>query len=88
MKTYNFNGKIKLSARYGYVHTLEHISDNLWQFKSDPKSTGTCRYIGQYPNDIKAFDPDGGPFMSVGSTINDYTIKSITTEGIFELVKE
>lgn len=80
--------KIKLSARYGYVHTLEYISDNLWQFKSDPKSTGTCRYIGQYPNNIKSFDPEGGPFMSVNDKIGDYTIKSIRAGGIFELVKE
>lgn len=78
---------IKLNARYGYTHSLEHIADNLWLFKSDPKSAGYFRLIGDYPNNIKAFDPDGGPFLSVGSTVNGYTIKSITSSGIFELVK-
>lgn len=79
---------IKIPARYGYTHTLEHIADNLWLFKSDPKSAGYVRLIGDYPNNIKAFDPDGGPFLSVGDKIKDYTIKSITHNGVFELVKE
>lgn len=79
---------IKIPARYGYTHILEHIADNLWLFKSDPKSAGYVRLIGDYPNNIKAFDPDGGPFLSVGDKIKDYTIKSITHNGIFELVKE
>lgn len=85
--------EIKIPARYGYVHKLEHIGDNLWQFKSDPNSGGYYRCIGfegehKVGPYIKAFDPDGGPFMSVGSTINGYTIKSITTSGVFELIKE
>lgn len=79
---------IKLNARYGYVHTLEPIANNLWQFKADPNAGTTCRIIGEYPNNIKAFDPDGGPYMSVGDKINDYTIKSIRMGGVFELIKE
>ena len=79
---------IKLNARYGYVHTLEHIADNLWQLKPDPKASGYWRFIGSFPNDIKAIDPEGGPFMSVGDKIEDYTIKSIRQNGILELVKE
>lgn len=83
---------IKIRARYGYVHKLEYIGNNLWQFKPDPNSGGYYRCIGfegqhEVGPNIKAFDPDGGPFMSVGSTIDDYTIKSITTQGIFELIK-
>lgn len=79
---------IKIPARYGYTHTLEHISDNLWSFKSDPKSAGYVRLIGNYPDDIKAFDPDGGPLLSVDSEIGGYTIKKIRPGGVFELVKK
>jgi hypothetical protein len=84
---------IKLPARYGYCHTLEYIGGNLWKFKSDPNSGGYCRCIGfegehKIGPNIKAFDPDGGPFMSVGDVVEDYIIKSITTQGIFELVKK
>lgn len=81
---------IKLTARYGYEHTLKHIEGNLWQFEADPKSTGTYRCIGWEGEfhegiNVQAFDPDGGPFLRVGSKIDDKIIKSITSDGIFEL---
>lgn len=79
---------IKLPARYGYLHTLEHIGNDLWQFVPDLRSAGTYRLIGDYPNNIKALDPEGGPFMSVGDKIENYTIKSISAGGIFELINE
>lgn len=82
---------IVLNARYGYKHKLNHVKDNLWTFESDPKSSGTFRIIGfdgedKIGNLVYAFDPEGGPFMTVGDKIDDYTIKSITCNGIFELV--
>ena len=84
---------IKLPARYGYIHTLEYIGNNYWQFKSDPKSYGSYRIIGfegesEIGNNVHALDPEGGLYMSVGSEINNYIIKSITRNGIFELVKK
>lgn len=78
---------IILNARYGLTHKLKHIADNLWQIEFDKNSTGTYRIIGKY-NDVKALDPEGGPFLSVDSTINGYKIRSITFNGIFELIKE
>lgn len=79
---------IKIPARYGYVHKLEHIGNNLWLFKTDPNSGKYYRLIGfEGVGKVKAYDPDGGPYLSVGSTINNYIIKSITTNGIFELEK-
>lgn len=85
--------KIELRARYGYVHTLNHIGNNLWMFIPDKKSYGTYRVIGfegehEIGNNVAALDPDGGPFLSVGDKINGYIIKSITSNGIFELIKE
>lgn len=84
--------RIYLNARYGYKHHLDKIGGNLWQFYSDERSTGTYRVIGFEgeqnigPN-VNAFDPEGGPFMSVGSTIDNYVIKSISRTGLFELEK-
>lgn len=77
---------IRLKGRYGYTHVLTHLNGNLWQFQCDPKSTGTYRIIGTPPSDIKAFDPEGGPFLSVEDKIGNYTIKSISDNGIFELI--
>ena len=80
---------IKIPARYGYVHTLEHIGGDLWQFVSDLRSAGTYRILGKdLENEIESLDPEGGPFMSVGDEIEGYTIKSIRKGGIFELVKK
>ena len=87
---------IVLPARYGLKHTLEYLGENLWQFKSDPKSTGTSRWIGfegehqVNPNNLHAFDPEGGPYIAVGSKIENYTVKSIRAgKGcIIELVED
>jgi hypothetical protein len=84
---------IQLNARYGYIHSLNHIGNDLWIFQSDPKSYGTYRVIGfegehEIGNYVYALDPEGGPFLSVGDKIKDYTIKSITQNGIFELIKD
>lgn len=81
---------IKLPARYGYTHELRHIEGNLWQFEPDKKSSGTFRVIGfegEYHVGINcsAFDPEGGPYMSVGGKIGNKIIKSITSNGVFEL---
>lgn len=81
---------IKIPGRYGYMHQLKHIDGNLWQFEADPKSTGTYRVIGfegEYHVGINcfAFDPEGGPYMSVGGKIGNKIIKSIQSNGIFEL---
>ena len=38
--------------------------------------------VGQ---NVYAFDPDGGPFLSIGSKIKEKIIKSITSNGVFEL---
>lgn len=75
---------IKIPARYGYVHTLKHISENLWSLDPDPRSSGYFRIIGNIGN-IEAIDPDGGPFLSVGDKIEGKTIKSIAMNGLLEL---
>jgi len=79
--------EIILNARYGYKHKLKHICGTYWQFESDPKSYGTYRLIGDEHGmaHITALDPDGGPFMEVGSIIEGKVIKSISHNGVFEL---
>lgn len=84
------NEVIDLGGRYGYNHKLKHVEGNLWQFEADPKSCGTYRcigWVGEYAPgiEIEAFDPEGGPYMSVGSSVGGKKIKSIRSNGIFEL---
>ena len=85
--------EILLPARYGMTHKLVHDKDDMWHIEFDKKSTGTYRCIGfegehHIGDSIHALDPEGGPFLSVGSTVGGYTIKSITSNGLFELTKE
>lgn len=69
---------IELISRYGEKHLLKHIDGKLYT----PYNFNTyLRIIGDNP--IKAIDFDGGPFLSVGSKINNKKINSI-----FELNKE
>lgn len=84
--------EILLPVRYGLTHKLKHLKDNLWEIEFDKNSTGTYRIIGfegehEVGNFVYALDPEGGPFLSVGSKIEEYTIKSISSKGVFELVK-
>lgn len=63
---------ITLNARYGYQHKLTPIAKNTYRLDIDPKSSG-CYRIGYDTINgkrvINFVDPDGGPFLSVGSTV-------------------
>lgn len=80
---------INLPARYGYIHRLVKIGDKKYRLEFDKKSTGTYRCIGfegQSPmaEFIYAIDPEGGPFLVVGTEIEGNIIKSITSDGLIE----
>ena len=68
---------IELTNRYGEKHLLKHIDGSLY---TPYNYNSYIRIIGDNP--IKSIDFDGGPFLSVGSKIENKTIKSI-----FELNK-
>lgn len=83
------NEIINLPARYGYTHQLIKVGDKTYQLEFDKKSTGTYRRIGfenQSPNAayVYAIDPEGGPFLAVGTEVDGNIIKSITSGGIIE----
>ena len=70
--------KIKLYNRDGADLWLENIKDNQWQLKVDNKHKYCLQYlrvIGNYPKEIEAIDPSGGPFLSKGDVLdNNYEI--------------
>lgn len=85
--------EILLPARYGLTHKLKYVGGNLWIIEFDKNSTGTYRLIGfdgehRIGNLVYALDPEGGPFLTVGDKVSDYVIKSISNNGIFELINE
>lgn len=83
--------KIILYNRDGGHLWLEHIKDKLWAFMSDNDSlfVNYARFIFDENKLLEAFDPPGGPYISVGSIINDkYIVKSIEGNLLFFELEE
>ena len=81
--------KIILYNRDGGHLWLEHIKDKLWAFMSDNDSlfVNYARFIFDENKLLEAFDPPGGPYLAIGSKINNkYIIKFIDSDLLmFEL---
>lgn len=86
--------KIKLYNRDGADMWLEKLSDvepniSRWQLKVDNKHKYCLEYmriIGDYPNNIQAVDPSGGPFISLGDEFEGkYKIINIINSTIFDI---
>lgn len=74
--------EIKLKSRYAHSdNRLVHIEGSRWKLKTQY----TYRLI-MYKDGttIQSIDPEGGPFMSVGTEIEGHVIKSISSDGIIE----
>lgn len=72
---------INLYNRYGYNLKMVEIAEGKWKldFSGFPEWE-TFRVIGEY-HDLKAIDPAGGPFISVGFKITDgESVKKILRE--------
>lgn len=71
---------IKLNSRDGTDNKLVQKDNTKFQlvapygYKVGYKARGECAFI----------DPSGGPIIYLGSTIEGYTVKSITEDGIIE----
>lgn len=76
---------IKLSNRYGLSILLEHIKDNNWKLKIPPKNP--YRIIGEKDN-IRAVDPPGGPFIAIGSKIENKIVIDISNDGLLITLKD
>lgn len=74
--------EIKLESRYAHSdNRLVHIEGNKWKLKTD-YNYRLIMYEDR--KHIHAIDPEGGPFISVGSKIEGHTVKSISASGIIE----
>jgi len=66
---------IKLKSRYGAVHSLIPIDEKHYRFKSAEDWMPIS--LHGYENDYMMMDPDGGPCLSVGDTLDSKIIKAI-----------
>ena len=83
------NGKIKLYNRDGadlrLENTGEEIAENIskWKLCVDSEHEYCLKYIrviGNYPYEIEAIDPSGGPMLSVEDVFEDkYEIVKINS---------
>ena len=90
--------KIKLFNRDGANMWLEQIEEtndktSLWQLKVDKEHLYCLKYIRvifeKYPSEILAVDPSGGPYISIGSELENgkYKIIDFLNSTIFKLLK-
>lgn len=84
--------KIKLFNRDGanlWLEEIKEIEPNIseWKLKVDSKHDYCLKYlriIGNYPKEIEAVDPSGGPMISLGDEFeNKYKIISIINPTTF-----
>ena len=64
--------KIKLPNRYGYDVNLIKTAKDKYRLEF----SGVYRIIGEL-NNIQAVDPDGGPYISINSLINNQKVEKI-----------
>lgn len=80
----------KYTNRYGDSYHFEPISDNKLKFVMEGKSLDYVRFGGKEnipgidDNDLGFFDPSGGPFIKIGTTIQGRKVTKIsnTNDGI------
>lgn len=58
---------------------LENKGD-YWKLEGPSLYKEYLRIIGNFPNDIEAIDPPGGPFMNIGYTISGKKISKFEWE--------
>lgn len=74
---------IKLGNRYTKYITLKNIGEN--EYKFDLDKLHYMRYIYKDKKTVAAIDPEGGPYLAVGDTVNDKVITSISKDGVITL---
>ena len=83
----------KYTNRYGDCYYFEPISNNKLKFVMEGKSLEYCRFGGKENtldyNDLGYFDPSGGPFIKIGTTIQGRKVTKIsrTDDGIILEIK-
>ena len=72
------NKDIKITNRYGYNHTLAFADENKYRFI--PDTYMRLIYSDKECKNVKSIDPDGGPFISRGTIIDNLKIADIQHE--------
>ena len=81
----------KMKNRDGKEYSLERVDDNTYKFIMAEEDTMYMRVGGREGqdqidmNDLGYFDPEGGPFISIDSLVEEKHVSRIrkTEEGIF-----
>lgn len=81
---------IKLDSRYPEDNnSLIRIGEEgSKRYRLKTEFSFRCGLIDDDPNKYSFVDPSGGPFMQIGSKVEDQTIKAITFEPGFGVVIE
>lgn len=73
---------IELESRYGDITKLIPLNENVYKVDFTNNPYGYRVVYNEDDKTIKAFDPSGGPFINVGSTVNNLKVTSIYEDEI------
>ena len=76
-----WKSRIDFFNRYGSKVFLEQEEGNTYYLKED-KEALMSMIVAYYPihkKEIIAIDPSGGPYIAIGTIIEDYEVESITS---------
>ena len=88
-----FKSNEKYTNRYRDQYWFEKVSPTTYRFVIEGDSIEYCRYGGKEGqesidlSDLGMFDPSGGPYIALGTKIDDRPIVAIASSGTGFLVE-
>lgn len=76
--------EIKLNSRGGIDNRLVQVKGEPLKYELKTEFNYRVGFTGTEPREYTFIDPDGGPFISVGSEIDGHKVKTIHEKGIIE----
>ena len=76
--------EIKLNSRYGIDNRLIQIDGKLNRYRLSTKYNYRVGFEDDNIEKCTFIDPDGGPFITVGSEIEGHRVRAIYDNGIIE----
>jgi hypothetical protein len=74
-----YKSNVEYKNRHGEIFRFEHIWNDCYKFVMEDAQY--CRVGGRLGNSLQFFDPSGGPFISLGTAIDDKQIVQIVASG-------
>lgn len=76
--------ELQLNSRYGVNNRLIQVESDPLKYKLNSEYNYRVGFNPESPDKLTFIDPEGGPFITVGSKIEGHKVKAIYNGGIIE----